>query len=310
MRAERNVSIDNIVCSMIGAYGYRPLCAERRQGHMSIVSEHLRTLFRSKAVATPPVSVIPLSVPERDHAEEEHPAHEPVPGQVELAEGQSFVIQYRDAVGQFSTRSITVWAIRTNAQGIPSLIAKCHLRNETRAFRLDRIEAIADYDGVLIEPMDEFIRDTFGIVWKPGSGYTPPPVEEASDSGGDTWTLIRRVCRGSAVQLLCAVALADGEMTAEEIEKILGFLYRRCHDSRIDLEPAHLAKLRLYVKRMQATPETIERALDRLVHSSPAVISEVIDACLEVMDADGIRDPAEIELLQALVREMRGAAYH
>ncbi|MEA2994184.1 MAG: hypothetical protein QOD40_3104 [Alphaproteobacteria bacterium] len=277
---------------------------------MSILPDEVHELFRKKATPDSPPTSIALSVPELDHHDDGHHGHQLVAGQVELAEGQSFIITYRDASGQVSTRPITVWAIRTSAEGIPVLVAKCHLRNATRYFRLDRIEVIADFDGVVHEPMDIFLRDTFGIDWSPGKRYEAAANSEAEeeDEVADPWTLIRRVCRASGAQLLCAVGLADGELVPVEIDAIVEFLEGRCRESKIELNQAHSAQLKLYVKRMRPTPEVVEKAMDRLMHSRPVVISEVIDACVRIMDADGRRHNAEITLLQTVAQALRTQA--
>src|ERR1043166_7931524 len=134
---------------------------------MSNVIDRLRGVFGKSSASRAPVSAIASNGPALDHADELPPLVELEPGQIELTEGQSFVIQYRDASGAFSTRSITVWALRCAKDGVPILVAKFHLRNPKSFFRGDRIEAFPDYDGVLINPIDVFRRETFGLRWSP-----------------------------------------------------------------------------------------------------------------------------------------------
>jgi hypothetical protein len=286
---------------------------------MSNVIDRLRGVFGKSSASRAPVSAIASNGPALDHADELPPLVELEPGQIELTEGQSFVIQYRDASGAFSTRSITVWALRCAKDGVPILVAKCHLRNATRYFRIDRIEAIADYDGVVIEPIDRFLRETFGLRWSPAITPQQTPAKQASagkitvnnslpdinEITTDAWTLARRTCRSCGVQLLCAVGLADGEMTATELNVIANFLQRRCITDGITLSLENQQQLDLYVKRMRPTTETIERSIERIIAAPRSVLADTIDACLELLDCEGERNPEAVRLMEGLVQAMR-----
>src|SRR5438309_25609 len=84
-----------------------------------------------------------FAAPDMDHGEEIHIESPKAPGTIEHAEGQSFVLYYKDADGNLSIRSVSVWGIRHTDSGVPVLVAKCHLRKATRYFRVDRIEGVA-----------------------------------------------------------------------------------------------------------------------------------------------------------------------
>jgi len=58
-----------------------------------------------------------------------------------IAEGTTLLIVYRNAQGQSSTRNISPIAINDF-----HVKAHCHLRNEERKFRIDRIESIRPAD--------------------------------------------------------------------------------------------------------------------------------------------------------------------
>jgi hypothetical protein len=268
----------------------------------------LRSFFREKSLAQPAPSLPPavrVSVPDDDHAEEVDLSSSapPLPGSVELAEGQSFVIQYRDASGHESTRAISVWAIRYSKAGIPLLAARCHVRRATRYFRVDRIEAIADLDGVLIEPLSVFLRETFGIVWPPAEA---PAIDSLNEDIAEKWSRMRRVCREGGIQLLCAVGLADGEITPDEMGEILDYAQRCCAQSKIEFSDRENSRLRQYVKNLRPTPESIDRALDRLLEGSPSAIASTISACVRVMEADGVLHPAEMKAVEHFTLALTG----
>jgi hypothetical protein len=71
-----------------------------------------------------------------DHGDGEH--HEAG----DLA-GQSFVMQYVDAVGEVSNRRITVRSLKRNSDGSMCICAMCWERKAIRSFRVDRIERIS-----------------------------------------------------------------------------------------------------------------------------------------------------------------------
>ena len=72
----------------------------------------------------------------------------PAPIQRALSEGLALQIQYADAAGRTTQRRVNPMRVVAGAE-CPALEAYCHLRNQIRHFRLDRIVA---YD--LLEPED------------------------------------------------------------------------------------------------------------------------------------------------------------
>jgi tellurite resistance protein len=270
---------------------------------VSIQTTGLQAYFRAITEKLGPPAGVALVMDASSAEDAPECLQQPLPkNDYEPTEGQSFVITYLDSGGALSTRSISVWAVRSTDGGIPVLIAKCHLRKATRTFRVDRIESIADHDGVLIEPMDEFLKETFGIEW------TPAKVERSQTDIEREWQKVRRTCRHSGVQLLCAVALADGELIPDETGEILDFLRRKCAEQRIEISPYIETYLRNYVRRLRPTPETTERAIDDLHTASAKRVCDLLSACVRVMEADGIRHPNERKIIEAAALELTGVA--
>lgn len=68
---------------------------------------------------------------------------------VSLVAGQRVCITYLDAAGQRSQRTVTPMYVR-RIRGVQTLFAHCHLRNEQRQFKLDRIlAAVPDIENTL-----------------------------------------------------------------------------------------------------------------------------------------------------------------
>lgn len=56
-----------------------------------------------------------------------------------------------------------------------------------------------------------------------------------------------------------------------------------------------------HLKRVRPTPETIERSIERMIAAPRSVLGETIDACLELLDCEGQRNPEAVCLLEGLV---------
>jgi len=217
------------------------------------------------------------------------------------AEGQSFAIDYEDHAGNFSHRRISVWAIQRNGEGIPILIAKCHERQATRAFRVDRIKAVTDLDGSTREPLSRFFFETFGFTW-PADAILVPEAEPAAAR----WDRARTIIARSGVVLLLALAAVDGERSAAEMEEIRYFCERACAGSGLDLSGAERERLAAHLARLRPTAESVDRALDTLLESAPEAIAAVLKAGLRVVGADGVLKADEAELLDQFCQILTG----
>jgi hypothetical protein len=82
---------------------------------------------------------------------------------LEYADGQCFMIEYVDSKGRGSSRRITVYSIQGGRSGIPSLFARCHERQSTRQFRVDRIKCCIDYNGEIHNDVPRFLMENFGM---------------------------------------------------------------------------------------------------------------------------------------------------
>ena len=271
---------------------------------MSGLPLEVRSFFHAKAGAVGPPPVAPtiiLRAPDVDHGEEINLRTPKAPGTIEHAEGQSFVLHYKDADGNLSVRAVSVWSIRHTDLGVPVLVAKCHLRRATRYFRVDRIDAVSDFDGVLIEPTSGFLEETFGVIW---------PLSDADRDAANEfqtrWPRLRAVCRDNGGALLAAVGLADGELVPDEVGAILDFVRQCCARSKFEFGEREDDRLRLYIRRLRPTAELIDRALDRMAQAEPARTIQTLSACARVMEADGNLHSAEIEMLNRFSLVMTG----
>ncbi len=237
--------------------------------------------------------VVPADDPHDELADHAHD-HDP-------AEGQSFVIDYEDHAGNLSHRRISVWAVQRNVEGVPILLARCHERQAARAFRVDRIKAVSDFDGTRREPLSRFFLDTFGFTW-PQDAIRVPPSELAAPR----WDRIRTIVNRSGVVLLVALAVADGELGAAEMEEIQFFCERACAAADLDLTGGERERLAAYLGRLRPTPESVEAALDALMAGDRAAIGPLLKAGLKVIAADGTLKEQEAVLLDQFCHSLTG----
>ena len=88
--------------------------------------------------------------PVRQHLETVHRPGSPGPD-VRTGPAPSFVIEYRDWEGYPTRRRITIRRVTVDVDEwdnrVGMILAWCHLREDERHFRIDRIQAVIDDDG-------------------------------------------------------------------------------------------------------------------------------------------------------------------
>lgn len=214
------------------------------------------------------------------------------------AEGQSFMIEYVDSKGAGSRRRITVWGIKQGALGVPVLVAKCHERNATRSFRIDRIKAIIDYDGEVFEPPAQFLAETFGMSL--GSAQ-----KTIANTKQNRWDQIRK-CVSVPARLLATLSLADGYMDPSEIKVIINYCVKQCSKNGFDLDSLEIDQLRNYVKRLRPDEATINSCLDHLHKTGIDEINGFLLACVDLVKADGVINEDEISTLNSVSKDLVG----
>lgn len=219
----------------------------------------------------------------------------------ESAEGQSFMIEYVSSAGEASSRRITVFGIQENADGIPMLMAQCHERNAERAFRADRIRCCIDYDGLVHANVPAFLHETFGLAIDTAAFNETDETSSECSTLSD-WEQARAYLRPHA-EILAALSLSDGTMSKAEVDVAV------CHCNHIACSggfftAADQDKLMAFVKRLRPTDKTLQKSVERLTGAPPHEVTELLISAVELMDIDGSRDPAEVELINQLSQEL------
>lgn len=225
----------------------------------------------------------------------------PLPAGAAGLRGRPLVIEYQDAAGRRRLRPVTLWSVKPGRDGVPRLLAHSHDRDDIRSFRLDRIVSIADADGVLQEPLEAFYRDVLGVSWPPGRLRA---VE--GEPSGERWAVIRAIGQDNGLVLAAAVALADLEMSGEEVAVMLDHLTSACAADGIRLDQHEVERARAWIRRMRPSPAAVDKHLGRLEGAAVPTRRRIVETCLAVADSDGFRHHKELLLIDEFARVLVG----
>lgn len=257
------------------------------------VAQQLYRLVVDRPLPAAPVSIsLP---PTDDEAEAEKLAQRET-------NGETFIIEYRDAGGHFSTRRITVESVGHGPYDAVYLFAYCHERQALRQFRIDRIEACIDFDGEVHEDVETFLTQTIGL---------RPHERPRKGDTREAWELHHMFSTvAPEAMLLAAMMRSDGLARPEELETILAeliLLIERRHGRGQIVDGKRIRIIGKLVTGLRPSPSAIARAIDRIAEDrSPDDITRLILIAAEVMDADGQRHSAEKALLNALALDLIG----
>lgn len=257
-----------------------------RQGWVDLVSVVLRH-------RPPPPMPAPVMVPPAD-AEEEQADAAPSASEFGYAEGQSFMIEYRDSAGGTSRRRITVWNIQPGAGGVPCLLARCHEREANRSFRADRITAIITADGEVLSDVRSFLAERLGV-----------QVEADAGARAQRWPRVLAAVRPQA-QILAGLSLADGAKHPDEIAVMTGFCARVAAAAGLGLDREEEVALARYLANLRPDRVTMLKAVDRMLDAGPAAQAALLNAGAAVIAADGIEHIEELRFIRALRQDLIG----
>lgn len=239
----------------------------------------------------------------------------------EEAAGSTFAIDYQDSKGNLSRRRITMRELYTNGER-SYVQAFCHERRAARSFRFDRIVEVIDLDGECHDPRQFFIEALgleFPTVATVSSPTKPPasPVRYEQSAprnraaGPDVRTtdkpgMAQRRAARDGLRVLIALARADGELHPEELEVILDYIAEQCDLCGIDMTEPDRAALLPYLKRQQPGSDVLSECLLAL-NAAPRIQQRLlIRFAMMLMDADGVQDPAEFNLIMRIQQELAG----
>lgn len=233
-------------------------------------------------VLTPPGFEAP-KLPESDtEVETQVPSGSTIQADEESAlANRAFVIAYVDASGAESERRIICRQVYLSG-GKTYIQAVCLERQAPRSFRVDRITEV--YCGVSGEDLGSASLLFVGGVERPQR--TAPKTNPAVLSG-------RR-----ALQVLITLARCDGQVHPSEVRVIEGFLDKSLPGRTTIKERSALLD---YGMRLAPSYGTFVRTFERMLEIDSALVGPVLQAAIDVAEADGHWHPEEIETIKFLI---------
>jgi tellurite resistance protein len=245
----------------------------------------LDKLFRNRSdvpVVAPADFV--MGGPEEDPPEEtrDHPSTDDI-------EGLALAIEYQHVNGALSSRLITCRSINPSPPGF--LRAHCHLRNDFRTFRVDRIRSIVE-------------MGTGEIIDKRGIRVFLAPFTEfaAEQDKAKAQRLFQRKT-GPGIKVLVFLAASDGHVHPAERKVI--FDYAQAESNRLfpygEFDP--VATLR-WINHLKPTRKAAMRAVAQLTEDLDH-FQEFAKTMMTLVRADGHLDEMEDVAVREIIAEVR-----
>lgn len=190
-----------------------------------------------------------------------------------ILSGSVIGIEYVDSKKKSSVRQVSISRLSEKY-----LFGFCYLRKRVRQFRLDRIQAIFDVDGVVYTPDDFFAQFKFEL--EQGS---------LKDEVIKNWEDHMRV--------LVALSRSDGRFHTNERKEILAYVSKLCEDNNQKWDPTLEDDISRYLKRLYPRFSVVEKCLTRIAEQPAHLKRQFMQAVQKVIDADGIRKTEELNLL-------------
>lgn len=229
--------------------------------------------------------------------------------------GTALAIEYVDSKGNASRRRISLGAIQVDERGRVFLQAYCMERRALRSFRMDRVHTVIDVDGEVHEPhryFSEILRidmpdECFATAEHKAEASlavafreAPPPVRDAVPGRA------QRHAARDGLRVLAALARSDGIMHDAEIEVILDYIAHRADCDGIAMGEEDRDALIPYLRRQYPTTDVLDRCLAALEEEPRSQQRLLIRHAIQLMDADGVQDPAEFDLLLRIQNQLGG----
>jgi tellurite resistance protein len=198
--------------------------------------------------------------------------------------GMTIGIEHVDADGSVSRRWATIVAT-AEVDGHNQLLCHCFLSKDLRSFRMDRVINLFDEHG---ETFD--VREFLQLKVSPTKART---------GGGSYRSVIR-----DGLRVLIAVARADGQLDAEEVDAIMDYARAEGNRKGVTEDEAALAELCRYIERLQPSGSVVTSCIDRLTNEDEETQGNLLAYLAKVVWADHVLDSSEAELERLIANRL------
>lgn len=212
----------------------------------------------------------------RDHPDQDEDEDLSTSSDAIETDALTFTIEYSDAQGRGTQRTITAQEIDDHY-----IRAFCHMRGESRTFRVDRILNVITEDGEVLPPQAYFRQSGFQKSLRSGDREVSEVVQDHLRP---------------ALGVLVALAKAEGGMCPEELDEICAYVDEELAAMSLALEEEDRDELRGRIRRMRPAASSIVSYLKRMSSWSNEERGAFFKAAKRVAAADG-----EVQVEEALV---------
>ena len=209
-----------------------------------------------------------------------------------LLEGLTVGLTYEDIEGNISERLVNSIRLVETPEG-EFLWAYCHLRNDYRAFRLDRIRQVRDYkSGAHTDDPVSFFEPYMSAAEREDTLHT----DFESRTTREVLGLI-----GDELRILAFVALADRRLDEREEELIADFVRARARELGAEvMENYDHGRVLDWMRAQKPTFSGLERAVERLSARGEWELRALWDLSNDIVHADEHVDADEIRAMDDL----------
>jgi hypothetical protein len=198
-----------------------------------------------------------------------------------IAVAANLRIGYRDYHGKDTTRTVSIRQMGA-LSGNFLVIGHCHLRNESRTFRIDRVRSCIDVDtGEVVTDVAKHLQGKF-------------------DASPDRAAEKLREAELDTLKILFFLGKADGQLRAAETSIIRETGHLLLNDSRLTDKMIDAVLRDFGAPSLQA----FKLAVGRLAKRSPDVRAAIVDAARRMVATQAAVAPAEADALAYIEKRL------
>lgn len=220
--------------------------------------------------------------------------------------GHHMMIEYADSTGSPSRREVIVKTLKTNGERA-LLLTYCLDVADFRTFRYDRIHCVIDADGEVHETQAYF--DKLGVTSRTLYGDLPPEERPKTARRSSAQRRPDRPAFGvdqmriawGGMNMLAALSLADGTMHEAEVAVIVDYIVRRAAVEGVGSGENDRSVIAAAIRRLYPSSETIDASCAAISVESRENQVMFVRAAIKLVDADGVRHEAEMNILEKIL---------
>ena len=220
--------------------------------------------------------------------------------------GHRMTIEYVDSTGTPSRREIIIKTLKTNGERA-LLLAYCLDVADFRTYRYDRIGCVIDGDGEVHDTQAYF--DRLGVTVRALYGDLPPEESPPEERPKTTRRRPARPAFGvdqmriawGGMNMLAGLSRADGTMHEAEVDVIVEYIVNRAAVEGVGSGENDRSVIAAAVRRLYPSDQTIDASCAAINAESRDNQVMFVRAAIELVDADGVRHQAEMDILKTIL---------